>query len=741
MALLHLEPLPSRAGRGDLLRLVCEQGGIDRRLVGKIDIAGRLATIEVPDSWASRLVRALDGAEFLERRLRAWSAGPQSGLNPDDHFQRLTRLLEMESEAEAQQILEQIRRLSATEAEQSGCCLLGLVVRDEVNGLGGRFLLTLGKRDRSESLPWTRLQAGSPVLLSPQGSKGDTGWRGVVCERSEQTITVAFNEPIEDDGDQAIYRLDLSSDEAARLRQRQALQQARNAERDRLAELRAILLGEAEPRFTSSPQPSPASPPTAVGGASAPPTAVGGLAGDREERFFDPALNESQREAVRLALSAQDLAIIHGPPGTGKTTTVVEVVRQAVRRGRKVLVSAPSNLAVDNLLERLLAWGEKAVRLGHPARVLPQLREHTLDLMIEQHPDMRTARRLAKAAFALFRQASKFTRARPEPGHRQELRQNARGLLADARKLETQALEAILDETPILCCTTTGLDSEVIGRRRFDLLVIDEACQSTEPGCWIPLLRADRVVLAGDHCQLPPTILSPEAARQGFGVSLLERLVARFGDQVTRLLTVQYRMHQHIMDFSSLEFYDGRLTADESVREHRLCDLPGVTADPLSETPVEFIDTAGAGYDEEKEPDGESRLNPQEADLVTRKVKAILQLGVRPEDVAVIAPYAAQVRRLRQSLDVPGLEIDSVDGFQGREKEVVVLSLVRSNTEGEIGFLGDVRRMNVALTRARRKLLVIGDSATLSILPFYQRLFEYFEMIGAYRTVWEEPEE
>jgi predicted DNA helicase len=373
--------------------------------------------------------------------------------------------------------------------------------------------------------------------------------------------------------------------------------------------------------------------------------------------------------------------------------------------------------------------------------VLPQLREHTLDLMIEQHPDMRQARRLAKAAFALFRQASKFHRSKPEPGFRRDLRQEARSLLGDARKLEAQALDRILDETPILCSTTTGLDSEVIGLRRFDLLVIDEACQSTEPGCWIPLLRTDRVVLAGDHCQLPPTILSPEAASQGFGVSLLERLVGRFGDQVTRLLTVQYRMHQQIMDFSSLEFYDGRLIADESVREHRLGDLPGVTAGPLCEPPVEFIDTAGAGYDEEKEPDGESRLNPSEARLVTRKVQAILEMGVRPEDIAVIAPYAAQVRRLRQSLAVPGLEIDSVDGFQGREKEVVVLSLVRSNTEGEIGFLGDERRMNVALTRARRKLLVIGDSATLSVLPFYQRLFEYFEAIGAYRTVWEEPEE
>src|SRR5207237_4265361 len=205
-----------------------------------------------------------------------------------------------------------------------------------------------------------------------------------------------------------------------------------------------------------------------------------------------------------------------------------------------------------------------------------------------------------------------------------------------------------------------------------------------------------------------------------------------------RRLTVQYRMHEQIMDFSSREFYDGALRAHPDVAAHRLCDLAGVEAIALTEAPVEFIDTAGAGYDEELEPDGESRRNPQEAALVVRKVRALLDAGVSAGDIAVIAPYAAQVRLLRERLSVPGLEIDSVDGFQGREKEAVVISLVRSNVEGEIGFLADVRRMNAALTRARRKLLVVGDSATLAVDPFYVRLFEYFERVGAYHTVWEE---
>jgi ATP-dependent RNA/DNA helicase IGHMBP2 len=357
---------------------------------------------------------------------------------------------------------------------------------------------------------------------------------------------------------------------------------------------------------------------------------------------------------------------------------------------------------------------------------------------VEKHSDVRLARKLSKEAFALFRKARKFTRARPEPGARRDMRQEGRDLLAEARRLEAQAAERVLDSATILCATTTGLDSEILGQRRFDLAVVDEAAQSTEPGCWIPLLRCQRLVLAGDHCQLPPTVLSAEAAGGGFGVSLLERLAGLYGEQVTRRLTVQYRMHEAIMAFSSAEFYDGELAAAPSVSAHRLGDLSGVQANLFTEEPLRYIDTAGAGFAEQLEPDGQSRLNPDEARLVCRQVHALLDAGLSAGDVAVITPYAAQVRLLRKQLSIPGLEIDSVDGFQGREKEAVVISLVRSNMEGDVGFLADVRRMNVALTRARRKLLVIGDSATLGAHPFYQRLISYFEAAGAYHTVWEE---
>lgn len=710
MPLLYLNPLPPRTTRGEVLEWLVSTGGVERKRVGRIDLQGTTAIVEVPEGWETRLAKTLDGAEFRTGRLRVWSGRAESRGSDEDHFQRLARLLDLESRAEAAQAAEKLARLSGHEAERSGLCLCDLVIVEESSGLGGRCLLTLAKRNRTLDLPWTRLQSGSPVVLRAEDSAPSAGSRGIVCDRGDRSLRLALDEP-PDEAEGAKLRVELSGDETARLRQQAALERARTAQRDRLAELREVLAGTA-PSFDE----------------------------EKEYAPLDPSLNPSQQSAVQFALTARDLAILHGPPGTGKTTTVVELIRQAVRRGDKVLACAPSNLGVDNLLERLVAHGERVLRLGHPARVLPQLQEHTLDLVVDQHDAVRQAKKLAREAFQLFRKAGKWTRAKPEPGAKRDMRAEGRALLEDARKLEAHAVEQVLNGADIICATLTGLDSEVLGRRVFDLAVIDEACQSPEPACWIPLLRAQRVVLAGDHCQLPPTVVSPDAAAAGLGVSLMERLVALHGAAVTRRLRVQYRMHDAIMRFSSREFYEDDLEADAAVAGHRLCDLPGVAASPLTEMPVEFIDTAGAGYDEEVEPDGESRQNPEEARLVVRKVEALLAAGVKPEDIGVIAPYAAQVRRLREMLRVPGLEIDSVDGFQGREKEALVVSLVRSNAENEIGFLADVRRLNVALTRARRKLLVIGDSATLAAHPFFQRLFAYFDEVGATRSVWEEME-
>jgi ATP-dependent RNA/DNA helicase IGHMBP2 len=346
---------------------------------------------------------------------------------------------------------------------------------------------------------------------------------------------------------------------------------------------------------------------------------------------------------------------------------------------------------------------------------------------------------LQREAEALYAQAGRYTRGKPPRGAKQDMRREASQLKREARQLERQAVQDVLNSAQVVCSTTT-LDDVLLGDRTFDWVVIDEACQSTEPGCWIPIQRGERVLLAGDHCQLPPTVLSVEAAQEGYACSMMQRLVERYGTLVTRQLTVQYRMHEQIMDFSSAEFYDGTLLADASVRTHRLCDLPDIEPLPATQEPLLFIDTAGADFDEELEPDGLSRRNPAEGKLVLHKVQELRDAGIAAGDIAVIAPYAAQVRWLRQACDCRDLEIDTVDGFQGREKEAVVITLVRSNREGEIGFLADTRRMNVALTRARRKLIVIGDSATLGGHPFYRDLLDYFAAHDSYHSVWEEQE-
>ncbi len=709
MAYLHLDGLPHRTTKGTIVRLLTQVGEIDKQRLGAIEIQGVAATVEVPEAWVARLAKALDGTELNNRHIRAWpEAAPTPNRQPD-HFARLIRLLEMEGAAEAEQLLQTQRRLSPAQAEKAGTCLIHMTLRDETAGLGGRVLVTLGKKSRVP-LPWTRLGIGAPVLLSEQES--DESWRGVVSYRTSTIIEVALAQPLPNEDAKTVYRLDLSSDEVSRQRQRVALERARSASGDRLTYLRQILLGEVTPKFQAVESNYPA----------------------------NDSLNPVQRDAVTWALHAADVSMIHGPPGTGKTTTVVEIIRETVARGEKVLACAPSNTAVDNLFEKLLAAGTRVVRLGHPARVMPELRAHTLDLMVDEHEDMRLAKKLTRDAYAMFSRAGRYTRAKPQPGERQAQRDEAKSMLADARRLERQVVRQILDQADILCATLTGLDSEMLGQRRFDLLAIDEACQTTEPTCWIPLARCERLLLAGDHCQLPPTVISREAMQEGVCVSLFERLMALCGDQAARRLTIQYRMHEEIMDFSSARFYESSLVAHDSVRQHLLHQLPDVSLIDITSTAVEFIDTAGAGYDEELEPDGESRRNPAEAELIRRKVQQLLDAGVPAHSIAVIAPYAAQVRLLKEVLGIERLEIDTVDGFQGREKEAVLISLVRSNPRGEIGFLADVRRMNVALTRARRKLLVVGDSATIGSHLFYQQLLDYFEKIGAYHTVWEEPD-
>ncbi|MDP7020717.1 MAG: AAA domain-containing protein, partial [Pirellulaceae bacterium] len=549
---LYLDALPSHISRSTVSRLLIQVGGIDKRLIGAIRVDGRRAAVEVPDKWSHRLAAALDGANLAGRHIRCWCETSFSEGDGESHFQRLCRLLSLEAEEEMRRAMAAASGDLAA-AEQSGNTIGNLHIRERSGGLGGRLLITLSK-DAPQLLPWTRLGVGAPILLTSQNDQRD-GFRGVVSWKTQREIQVAFSQPPSDEQSAGPLRIDISPDEISHRRQRRALERAEQASGDRLSELRRALLG------------------------SRPPESVDGDA----PQIAGNSLNQSQRRAIVSALQASDFAMIHGPPGTGKTTTVAHFINAAAARGETVLACAPSNLAVDNLFERVLALGDRAIRIGHPARVLPQLRDNTLDLMVQSHPDMQIVKKLTRDAHALLDRADRYTRSKPPPGAKREMRIEARQMLNDARRLESQVVHAILDEAQVICATLTSLDSDILGQRRFDWAVIDEACQSTEPACWIPLLRCDRLLLAGDHCQLPPTVISRDAQQQGFGVSLFERLMNAPGQQVSHVLQVQYRMHESIMEFSSSWFYDEQLTAAESVARHLLSELPDVEKNQWTE--------------------------------------------------------------------------------------------------------------------------------------------------------------
>ncbi len=701
------------------MRLLIEDGNLRKHYIGRIVTKGHGATIEVTGGDISQLVTLLDGNLVGTRQIRVWT---DAQIGSDDHFDQLLNWLALEATAESNNVQRNIGSGNRLALEKS---IRNLTLRSEDVGLGGKILVKLGPRNESKPLPWSRLTSGVPVVLSEEKPEKDQSpqlWRGLISRISKESVEIALNRIPESES--PTFRIDAADDEVGRERMKRALSRAISAKNDRLADLRDVLLGKAEPTFYRD---------------------------TPDKQLFDEltdGLNAAQKISVKHALSASDAAVIHGPPGTGKTTTVTALITAAVAQREKVLACAPSNLAVDNIAERLLANKINIVRIGHPIKILESLHAVTLDALVEKNGDYQLAKKLRRDANGLQADAGRWKRAKPEKGEKAAMRREAREMLDEARKLESMAVEQVLNGAQVILSTLTGIDSAIFGQRQFDLCVIDEAGQATEPASWIPLVRSNRVVLAGDHQQLPPTILSNEARRAGFGVSLQERMVqmdeggsSLLSKPFAKRLDVQYRMHRDIMDFSSGEFYEGTLLADRSVAGHLLSDLDGVSHTDLTGSPVTMIDTAGASYDEEWDKNTRSRKNEQEAELAIKKASALIEAGLPASDIAIITPYSAQVSLLRDRLAAEGLnsiDLGSVDGFQGREKEAVIISLVRSNPDGEIGFLAEQRRLNVALTRARRKLIIIGDSATITADEFFGRMLSWVEKVGGYKSVWEE---
>jgi len=624
-----------------------------------------------------------------------------------EELQQLSELLQLEKQADLQQFKEQIQRLPLSERKEKGYAWYPVQLVKSGYTYGERAFVTL-EREMPEDSPH-HFRAGKVVnFFTNQPAAKHPEKTGVVNYVSKNRMQLILNsKDLPDWLGLGQIGVDLLFDERTYQEMEKALNKVQETKHGRLAELRSILFGQQPARF------APASLPEL------------------------PHLNESQREAVQQILSAQDIAVVHGPPGTGKTTTLVEAVRCLSEQEATVLVTAPSNTAVDLLTERLAEKGLEVTRIGNISRVDESVIRHTLEMKLSGHPESKNIKKVKIQAAEARRNARKYKRrfGPEERAERNRLYQEARELSAWARQLEDRLIDQILDSSQVITATLVGSAHELLARRRFHTVVIDEAAQALEPATWIPILKASRLVLAGDPFQLPPTVKSRKAARGGLSVTLIEKLLQRL-EQV-KLLRLQYRMNIPIMSFSNQRFYDGALRAAEEVREHR---LPA----PM-DTPVVFIDTAGCGFEEKIQEKYKSRYNPEEF-LILREhlyqLRAAFGEGPLPP-IALISPYREQVILMQRMVEedpalceLP-LTINTIDGFQGQERDVVYICLVRSNAKGEIGFLKDYRRMNVAMTRARKKLIVIGDSATVGQDEFYGAFLQYCEQAGLYQTAWE----
>lgn len=512
------------------------------------------------------------------------------------------------------------------------------------------------------------------------------------CDGGHMAVVLPSTSALKEIDGVARLGVDLAFDETSFAAMREALDDVASAKGSRLAELRDVLCGFVAPGFR-----------------------------ELQPMTF-PWLNASQQRAVNKTLCCRDVMVVHGPPGTGKTTTLVEAVYETLRREPQVMVCAQSNAAVDWICGKLIDRGVPVLRVGNPARVDDKVLSATYERQFEAHPDYPELWGVRKA----IREVAAGRRRMPR-ADASALSNRLHNLRRRAVELEVKIQVEIFESARVVASTLVGSDNAVLKGRRFTTLYIDEAGQALEAACWIAIRKADRVIFAGDHCQLPPTVKSVEAERAGLSRSLMESVVDKCRSAV-ELLTVQYRMNEAIMRFSSDWFYGGRLQAAEEVKCRGILDF---------DSPVEWLDTSEMDFSEKYVSATGGRVNPDEGesmlDSLEAYIKRIGEKRVEDEnlDFAVISPYKAQVSWLRRNAKKRNvlrrlkgkIAINTIDGFQGQERDVVFISLVRSNDDGKIGFLSDLRRMNVAMTRARMKLVIIGSAATLTRHPFYEKLF------------------
>ncbi|KAK2598999.1 hypothetical protein QQS21_005533 [Conoideocrella luteorostrata] len=655
-------------------------------------------------------------------------------------------LLDRELQSEVDETSQLISSHSPTGLQRAGLAITNLLISSQRTGLGGKTLLELSPDTANSTtgeLPEHGVRTGDIVLVAeqPAGSAKKRevkelekkGSRGVVTKVHRGSVYVALDDGKEEVSFSGRVWLVKLADEVTYRRMNQAMEKLKKMSEAEYSSFIRVLFG------LSSPSP-----------------VVQDLENDaalNNMEWVDPTLDDSQKDAIRFALASREIALIHGPPGTGKTHTLIELILQFIKRKQRILVCGPSNISVDNIVERLSPHKVPILRLGHPARLLPSVLNHSLDVLTNTSE----AGAIVKDVRAEMdsKQASiKKTKSGKE---RREIYADLRELRKEYRERERRCVSNLVAGSKVVLATLHGAGGFQLRNEEFDVVIIDEASQALEAQCWVPLLSARKAVCAGDHLQLPPTIKSlnskgsvkvqdektPIIKGMSLETTLFDRLLALHGPAIKKMLTTQYRMHENIMRFPSDELYESKLVAADAVKARLLKDLEyDVQANEDTTVPVIFIDTQGGDFPEKNEDNdkenpkkgrtslhSESKSNEMEAALVRQHVGQLVDAGVRPEDIAVVTPYNAQLGVLAPLKEkFPGIELGSVDGFQGREKEAVLVSLVRSNSDGEVGFLGEKRRLNVAMTRPKRSLTVIGDSETVKRgSHFLKKWMEFLE--------------
>lgn len=629
------------------------------------------------------------------------------------YFQHLLDLLKTEREADLLSYQHLTQSTSVADRRAAGITWYPIAIRNTEMSRGD-YLSVEAERTTHQDISHQLRFGASAVLFSNHNPKTDRE-EGVITFQAGNRLKITLRtEELPDWASEGKLGIELLFDNVSYEEMQSAVKTAAKlAESSNEGQLVNILTGEVKPSFKTDTPP-----------------------------YVAPRLNVSQQESLNRVLAARDLAIVHGPPGTGKTTTLVQAIKALIKQdGKQILVVAPSNTAVDLLSEKLADEGLNVLRVGNPARVSDKLMSLTLDSKTAEHSSMKEIRGLKKQANEYRNMAHKYKRnfGRAEREQRKALFDEAHKIMKDVANTEQFIQEDLIAKAEVITATLVGANHYTVKNLSYHTVVIDEAGQALEPACWIPIVKAQKLILAGDPFQLSPTIKSDEAARKGFGNTLLEKCIKLHPEAVV-LLEEQYRMNISIMGYSSQVFYQDKLKAHSSVADQLL--FP-------QDTPLVFLDTAGCGFDEKSE--GTSTTNPEEAALLFRHLSDLVnRLNAQGSStafpsVAIISPYKEQIKVLKELLlhseelepYTANISVNTIDSFQGQERDIVYISMTRSNAEGNIGFLADIRRMNVAMTRARKKLVVIGDSATLSRLAFYGDFIAYAEAKNGYQSAWE----